>query len=204
MRQLSLFDDAGPASEGRGRLDAESERLLQAFAAGRLSEGASERSVLRETAQLRSIARECGGPGGQLPLGAAFADVALIGRALREPRAPISRSTGRTRLRATQRFMRIVGPRLGRDPAADLETLDALLPARPGSSWHSAGTLVAGEAGRRRRRGPTLDGVDLRRIVDAAGGGAAGPQSAVGRPPRSRASAASGSGRPPRPAGGTL
>ena len=169
MRQLSLFADAGPASEGRGRLDAESERLLRAFAAGRLSEGASERSVLRETSQLRSIARECGGPGRPLPLGAVFADVALVGRVLREPRAPISRSTGRTRLRATQRFMRIVGPRLGRDPAADLAGLDAQLPARPTSAWHSAGTLVAGEAGRRRRRGPTLDAADLRRIVEAAG-----------------------------------
>ena len=168
MRQLSLFDDAGPAWQGRGRLDAESERRLQAFAAGRLGEGASEHSVLRETSQLRSIARECGGPGLPLPLAAAFADVAMIGRVLREPRAPISRSMGRTRLRASQRFVRIVGSRLGRDPAADLWWLDAQLPAPPTSAWHSAGTLVAGEAGRRRRRGPTLDAADLRRILDAA------------------------------------
>ena len=169
MCQLSFFVDGESSSEGRGRLDAESERLLRAFGEGRLNEGASRRSVLRETSQLRSIARECGSPGRPLPLAAAFDDVALVGRALREPRAPISRSTGRTRLRATQRFLRIVGPRIGRDAASDLAALDALLPARPASCWHSAGTLVAGEAGRRRRRGPTLDGADLRRIVDAAG-----------------------------------
>ena len=177
MRQLSLFDDAESASEKPGRLDADSGRLLQAFGARRLNEGASQRSVLRETSQLRSIARECGIPGRPLPLATAFADIALVGRALREPRAPISRSTGRTRLRATQRFLRIVGPRLGRDPASDLAALDALLPARPASCWHSAGTIVAGEAGRRRRRGPTLDGADLRRIVDGAGDG--GGESAV-------------------------
>jgi len=64
-----------------------------------------------------------------------------------------------------------VGPSLGRDSAADLAALDALLPARPASGWHTAGTLVAGETGRRRRRGPTLDAADLRRIVDAAGTG---------------------------------
>ncbi len=168
MRQLSLFDGPGSGSEG-GLLDAESERLLQSFGAGRLNEGASRRSVLRETSQLRSISRECGSPGRPLPLAAVFADVALIGRVLREPGAPISRSTGRSRLRAAQRFMRVVSPRLGRDPAVDVASLDALLPARPTPSWHSAGTLVAGEIGRRRRRGPTLDGVDLRRIVDAAG-----------------------------------
>ena len=129
MRQLSFFVDGESSSEGRGRLDAESERLLRAFGEGRLHEGASRRSVLRETSQLRSIARECGSPGRPLPLAAAFGDVALVGRALREPRAPISRSTGRTRLRATQRFLRIVGPRIGRDAASDLAALDALLPA---------------------------------------------------------------------------
>jgi integrase len=70
---------------------------------------------------------------------------------------------------AAQRFVRIVGPRLGRDPAVDLAALDALLPCRPTSGWHAAGTLVAGAPDRRLRRGPTLDAADLHKIVDAAG-----------------------------------
>jgi integrase len=81
----------------------------------------------------------------------------------------ISRSTGRARLLALQRFVRIVGPAIGRDPAADLAKLDAQLPTRRSTGWHTTGALVAGTPARRRRRGPTLDAADLLRIVDAAG-----------------------------------
>jgi integrase len=62
-----------------------------------------------------------------------------------------------------------MGRSLGRDPASDLVALDALLPAHRSKGWHSTGTMVAGAPGRRRRRGPTLDAADLRRMVDAAG-----------------------------------
>lgn len=168
MLQLSLFDDA-QADGDRGALDTGSEGLLHTFATERLGQGANRRSVRREVSQLRSIARECGGAGRPLPLRDILADPGRVAHVLREPRAPISRATGRARLLAVQRFLRIVGPALGRDAAADLAVLDALLPARPASGWHAAGTLVAGETGRRRRRGPTLDAADLRRIVDAAG-----------------------------------
>jgi integrase len=61
-----------------------------------------------------------------------------------------------------------MGRPLGRDPDADLAAVDSLLPARRSTGWHTSGTLVAGTTGRRRRRGPTLDAADLRRIVDAA------------------------------------
>jgi hypothetical protein len=167
MRQLSLFDDA-PPSEGYGRLDVGSEGFLEAFAGGVWMKAraplcaAGDITVALARPRVRGKqppAPTCGG--------------------LRRPRpdwqgtpraaGAISRSTGRTRLRAIHRFMRIVGPRLGRVPEADVAALDALLPARPDASWHSAGTLVAGTAGRRRRRGPTLDGADLQRIVDAVG-----------------------------------
>jgi integrase len=58
---------------------------------------------------------------------------------------------------------------LGRDPSADLAALDALLPGRRSTGWHTSGAIIAGTPGRRRRRGPTIDATDLRRIVDAAG-----------------------------------
>ena len=37
--------------------------------------------------------------------------------------------------------------------------------------WHTTGAMVARAPGRHRRRGPTLDAADLRRLVDAAGAG---------------------------------
>jgi integrase len=169
MRQLSLFERETEPYARRQVLDAKSEQLIQDFGKQRLLQGASRQSVLREISQLRSIARECGVPGPPLPIEAVFTDVALIARVLREPSAPISRATGRARLLAAQRFLRIMGPMLGRDAEAELAALDALLPARRSASWHSTGTLVAGEIGRRRPKGPTLDAADLYRIVDAAG-----------------------------------
>jgi integrase len=107
-------------------------------------------------------------------LRALFADLDLIARVLREPTSLIARSTGRARLLAVQRFIQIMGPGLGRDLAVDLAALDAQLPARRSTGWHTTGTLVAGTTGRRRRRGPTLGAADLRRIVDAAGSGESG------------------------------
>ena len=181
MRQLPLFASVPPASAVRGPLDAESERLLQVFEAERKNQGASLRSVLREISQLRSIARECGSPTRPLPLTATFADVTLVARALLEPRVSISRSTGSTRLVAAQRFVRIVGPELGRIAEVDLATLDSLLPARSTSTWNAVGTLVGGEHGRRRRVGPTLDAVDLHRILDAAAGDQHGERAARNR-----------------------
>jgi len=66
-------------------------------------------------------------------------DLELVTRLLREPVSMISRSTGRDRLRAVQRLIRIVGPTLGRDPSADLAALDALLPIRRPTGWHTTG-----------------------------------------------------------------
>jgi integrase len=115
--------------------------------------------------------REAGTEGQPIALGALLTDLRLVARALSEPRVPIARATGRTRLLAIQRFIEFMGAKLGRDPAMDLTALDALLPARRSTGWHTSGTLVAGAPGRRRRRGPTLDAADLRRLVDAAGSG---------------------------------
>jgi integrase len=80
----------------------------------------------------------------------------------------IARTTGRACLLAVQRFVRFVGPSLGRDPDEDLAALDACLPAHRTTDWHTTGTLVAGTPGRRRCRGPTLDAADLHRLVEVA------------------------------------
>ncbi len=171
MPQLSLFDGQTQGPPRRQPLDAKSERLLQEYGLKRANQGASQRSVLREISQLRSIARACGSPDVPPALDKAFNDVNSIARVLREPEMKISRATGRARLVAAQRFYRVMGPVIGREADADLVALDALLPARRSTGWHSVGTMIAGERGRRRTQGPTLDPADLRRIVDAVGAG---------------------------------
>ena len=169
MQQLSLFDGDAGASSARSPLDATSERLLREYGQTRSNQGASHQSVRREISQLRSVARACGQSGTPRAIEKAFKDVSLVARALREPSVPIAQATGRARLIAVHRFYRIIGPALGRNAAADIAALDALLPARRSTGWHTVGTIVAGERGRRRTRGPTLDAADLVRIVDAAG-----------------------------------
>jgi integrase len=106
-------------------------------------------------------------PGESANGGLLLADLGSVARALIEPDTPVSRSTVRARFVALQRYIRIAGPWFGRDPTADLASLDASLPARSDGAWYAAGTVVAGSPGRRRRRGPTLDAEDLHRIVDA-------------------------------------
>ncbi len=171
VRQLRLFSADSGLTARRTPFDPESERLLEAYCRARLAEGAHPRSAEREVSQLRTLARESGAPRDPLPLSELLADPVQIARVLVEPAFPIARSTGRARLLAVQRFVRLVGPLVGRDAASDLCCLDASLPAGPTNGWHAAGTLVAGEPGRRRDRGPTLDGADLLRIVDRAAEG---------------------------------
>ncbi|MDP8908632.1 MAG: hypothetical protein M3N47_05845, partial [Chloroflexota bacterium] len=171
MKQLGLFDRTGnSASETAARRpDPDTDRLLATFRAARAAEDAHPRPVAREVGQLRAFVREASMTHPGVTLRMLLADIELLARTLREPAAAISRSTGRARLLAVQRGIRILGPSLGRDPGADLDVLDARLPARRSSGWHTTGMLVAGTAGRRRRRGPTLDAVDHHRLVDAAG-----------------------------------
>ena len=174
MRQLPLFSqksDPAVTPSGASRSDPDSARLIADFRHARLGQGAHPQSVRREVSQLRSVVREAGAVGHAVTLRTLFADLDLIARVLREPQVPIARATGRVRLLAVQRFIQLMGRTRGRDPATDLATLEALLPARRAIGWHTTGTLVAGAPGRRRRRGPTLDAGDLRRLVDAAGSG---------------------------------
>jgi integrase len=171
VKQLALFDEAAPSVTAVAFLQADDDsgRLLAIFQESRAVEGAHPRSVKREVSQVLALAREAGSADQPALLRALITDVGLLAQLLREPVTMISRATGRARLLAVQRFIRIVGPALGRDPEADLASLDARLPTRRPAGWHTTGALVAGTTGRRRRRGPTLDAADLRRIVDAAG-----------------------------------
>ncbi len=92
----------------------------------------------------------------------------VVARALREPRTSVARSTNRARFLAIQQFIAAMGPTLGIAPDATLDALDALLPKRADAAWHRTGIMIAGTARRRRRRGPSLEWPDLRRIIEAA------------------------------------
>jgi integrase len=169
MHQLPLLRAGCRSVPTRVPLDPMSEALLDRYRAARIAAGAHVRSVAREVSQLRSVAREAGREDAPMPLADLITDMRAIAHALCEPRAEISRATGRARLLAIQRCLGSIGPMLGRDPSADLRVLDALLPAQPQRGWHDTGTLVAGTSGHRRQRGPTLSAADLGRIVAAVG-----------------------------------
>jgi integrase len=172
--QLPLFDSEEalrPSRPERGVLDAASEGLLRAFAQARDAERAHPRSVARDLSQLRALVRASREVGGPDRLETLVTEVRALAWVLREPPTPIARSTGRARLIAAQRFIAFVRRRQGCDPSADLARLDMLLPRRKTTGWHDAGTMIGGTPTRVRRRGPTLDAADLRRLVDAAGMG---------------------------------
>jgi integrase len=148
-----------------GRLDSASEALLSRYGAVRRGRGGHPRTVAREMSQLRSLARELGD---NSPLSAVFHDAASLARLLLEPNAVVSASTGRCRLVAAQRFVRLCGHRVHVvDAEQFLARLDTLLPARSLRDWRSAGTIVAGHWSRRRPLGPTLAPRDLGNIITA-------------------------------------
>ncbi len=167
--QLSLFSgdfscrDPGPPARE------ESQHLLKVFRRARHAERAHSRSIEREVSQLRSLARDAGLCGETSAVSVLASDMEMVARLLLDPVRPIARATARARLVAVQRFVVVVSPILGLDAAAQLAELDRLLPSTRSSGWHDAGTMVAGEVGRRRHLRPTLDPVDLERIVEMAG-----------------------------------
>jgi integrase len=170
--QRSLFDlhpERDPEGLPRkGALDSRSEALLARYQQLRLVSGGHPRTASREVSQLRSLARELGTTG-SLP--DVFRDVQTLAGLLLDPSVVISASTGRCRLVAAQRFARLCGDQLG---IANVERflidLDSLLPGRNQREWHSAGSIVAGTRSRRRPLGPTLDPVDLERIMASVTG----------------------------------
>ena len=133
MRQLSLFEEHRDAATRR-TLDPTSAALLERFRTQRLAEGAHPHSVQREISQLRSLVREAGADDYPLPLARFIGDLARVAQALAEPRVPIARATGRARLIAIQRFIRIIGPTLNRNAEHDLAHLDSLLPGQHSAS----------------------------------------------------------------------
>lgn len=175
MHQLSFleFDSLLAADDGRsdGARPFDRVDLLEIYRSNRMLEGAHPRSVKREISQIRAIAQECRMIGGVVEIADIFADLGLVATALLEPSKPISRSTGRSRLISIQRFVRITSSYFDCDARDMLEHLDALLPSKSDTSWHSSGILVAGTRHRRRQRGPTLGAQDLHRILQFTGQG---------------------------------
>src|SRR4051812_28245283 len=109
MTQLTLFDHVAPSvvtAASPVRPDDDSERLLAAFQKSRAAEGAHPRSVKREVGQLRALVREAEAAGQSVTPQMLVEDIGLLARLLREPATMISRSTGRARLLAVQRFVR--------------------------------------------------------------------------------------------------
>lgn len=165
VEQLPLALPVDPPHPPRRKSsDLACQAWLAFFSDTRHAEGAHPRSVEREVSQIRSLAREAEEAGHPCGLAALVADPKVIAHVLLEPKRQISRSTGRARLIAVQRFIRAIVAASGHEEAEVLRRLDALLPARPADKWHAAGTQVAGLMGRR-SLGPTLDGSDLMRIV---------------------------------------
>jgi len=172
MKQYSLFrHDTQVAFAPADQVLAleHSASLLMSFEGTRIADGAHPQSVRREVSQLRALLREATKFSPSVTVQSLFTDLDLLAHVLRDPSTVISRATGRVRLLAAQRFIQVVGPSLGRHPDSDLADLDARLPTRRSPGWHASGVLVAGKAGRCRRRGPTLDVTDLQRLVNAAG-----------------------------------
>jgi len=164
MYQPPLF--SARATAPRGRLDPESEYLLEGFARWRRAAGAQANTVEREVCQLRSLARAAGSPGSPVPLAALARDPAPAALALREPPAPLARSTNRARLAALQRFLAFTH---GDAAAQVIDSLRALLPAERGVTWQRQGVAVAGTLERLRPQGATLSPADLAAIVECAG-----------------------------------
>jgi integrase len=158
----------GEARTRGGALDPASEVLLARYRERRLLGGGHPSTVSREASQLRSLTRELGA---SQPLAAVFRNAASLARVLLEPSGVIAASTGRCRLVAAQRFVRLCSGEVHiADAAHFLAALDRLLPARSRRDWHSAGTIVAGTRSRRRALSPTLEPADLERIAGAATG----------------------------------
>lgn len=168
FQQLSFLPQQPNKLTKTGLLDAGSDALLEEFRSARLREAAHPESVRREVSQLRSLARELR-PRAPRQLAELLTDLPAVARALCEPRNSIARSTSRTRLIAFQRFVQIVGPKIGVEPRDALARLDGLLPGSRPTNWHTTGVMVAGKSGRQRSPGPTLSKEDLERIVEAAG-----------------------------------
>ena len=109
MKQLGLFDQAGrDARAAVGGGDPDAEGLLAGYRTARAAEGAHPRSVAREEVQLRALVREASTATPGVTLRTLLADIELLARTLRDPTISIARSTGRARLLAVQRAVRIL------------------------------------------------------------------------------------------------
>jgi hypothetical protein len=149
--QAPLFELPEPrlarSRRGVATLDAAFEGLLNRFRERRLATGANPRTVAKEVSQLRSLAH-CESAGTADSPTTRFSTPEALAKALLEPGTTIARSTGRARLVAAQRFLRLCSAELGIDDSTwFVDVLDQLLPQGPRQGWHSAGTLVVNADG---------------------------------------------------------
>src|ERR1043165_4103107 len=158
FQQLSLLDESdGPKRQQTLRaLDDESAQLLEQFSGARREHGASPESVRREVSVLRTLARQASVTKRGASLPPLLNEPRRAAELFVEPPDSVAQSTVRARYVAFRRLVEIVGPLLGRDPLSDLNLLDSRLPRKRSSGWHTTGTRVGGEPGRRRDQGPVL------------------------------------------------
>lgn len=172
MSQRRLFDlDTPDPLPSRGRLDSKSEAFLKRYAEhyrGARSDGA----IRGEVSQLRSVVREAARQGRGATLLQVLGDVPALAAVLTTPSKRPSATTALIRLGALNAALLLrFGEGEGR---RRIEELDEVLPRREGTDWYQSGVILAGERKRRRAQSPTIEPDDLRRIVDAAGGGKRG------------------------------
>jgi integrase len=170
LQQLSLLEiPAGTSPQPIPPMDPESLEILEEYRRERLKQGASPSTVKRELSMLRTLARQVSQDGCEASLIALLCVPTQVATVLVEPPDDVAEGTVRARFVAFQRFVTMIGPLFGRNPEADLETLDNQLPQARTHGWHTASVRVGGRKSRRRLPGPTLGGADLDRIVKAAG-----------------------------------
>ncbi len=140
----------------RGRLDAASEDLLQAYRQARVAEGASPSATATEVSQLRSLVHASALVDGPATLAALLGAPVRLAQLLVTPPAPISRSCGRSRLLAIQRFWRLLHSTLGWNVVDLTAELDGELPRSAARDWFATHLVVGGDLRQRRSPTPTL------------------------------------------------
>lgn len=172
MSQPRLFDLAPlqPRS-ARGRLDAESEALLDAYRHHYLRER-SRGTVRGEVSQLRTVVREAAHRGLDRTLREVLSDTSMLVSILTSPAGQPSRSTAAIRLGAIVAALLLVyGNEEGQQR---ISNLDAALPKDDGADWHRTGVILAGRPERKRAQSPTIEPSDLAAITHAVAAGKQG------------------------------
>lgn len=169
MRRVPLFeipDRNSGTTNGREPIDDRWKCLLRLYRQRRYQEECDDDTMDKEISQLRSLARLAYRK--DFTPETVFRHPRLLANVLLHPSAAIVKPTGRARLIAAQRFIRLCGAEFGiQDPDSFLDSLQAELPSQGDSQWHNDGTIVAGGKSRKRSQNPTLMPSHLNLIVNS-------------------------------------